>query len=130
LGGHSVSREFPAFHRNRNHLYLALGMATRASGREVLERLLPKDAFVDLQTLLSADVALLLQRILESYRQAFPHFEVGAGFAAPLGRLLDLRGGGTFSPRQIVQHALAFLDGARLWPGPVETYIEECLTKV
>jgi hypothetical protein len=33
LGGHSVSREFPAFHRNRNHLYLALGMATRASGR-------------------------------------------------------------------------------------------------
>jgi hypothetical protein len=128
LGGHSVSKDFPPFHRGRNHLYLALGMASRGFAKEVLERLLPKDAFVELSSLAGSDVTSLLQRILVSYRQAFPHFQIGSGFAVPLSRLLDLRGHGAYSPRQIVQQALAFLDGARLWPGTIEAYIEECLS--
>lgn len=128
LGGHSATRDFPAFHRSRSHLYLALGMATRTSGREVLERLLSKEHFVDLQPLNATDVARLLERILSSYRQAFPHFELGSGFALPLARLLEMRGGGGFTPRQIVQQAVAFLDGARLWPGNVESFIEECFS--
>lgn len=129
-GGHRASRELSPFHRNRNHLYLVLAMASRPSGQEVLGRLLPKEAFVDLSPLSTAEVARLLQAILSAYRQAFPHFEIGEGFAAPLSRLLQLRGGGNYGPRQIVQQAVAFLDGARLWPDCTESYIEECLARV
>lgn len=128
-GGHRASRHLPAFHRGRNHLYLSLGVADRPSGREVLARLLPKEAFVSLEPLGAADLSRLLQAILAAYRRAFPHFEVGASFAGPLASLLRLRGGGAYGPRQAVQQAVAFLDGARLWPGSVETYIEECLSR-
>ncbi len=128
LGGHSAVRDFPSFHRSRCHLYLALGMATRTTGREVLERLLSKDCFVDLRPLGPTDKAGLLERILMSYKQAFPHFELSTRFAIPLAGLLELRGGGGFTPREIVQQGLAFLDGARLWPGSVESFIEECFT--
>lgn len=128
LGGHKATRQFPPFHRSRCHLYLALGMATRTSGREVLERLLPKDCFVELRPLGPDDMARLLERILLSYRQAFPHFELATRFAVPLASLLEMRGGGGFTPREIVQQGVAFLDGARLWPGSVESFIEECLT--
>lgn len=129
-GGHRACRDFPPFHRGRNHLYLALAMANRPSGREVLSRLLPKDVFVRLGPLTAADLTRLLQAILAAYRRAFPHFEAGSGLATPLARLLLLRGGESPGPRQSVQQALAFLDGARLWPGPLETYIEECLARV
>jgi hypothetical protein len=128
-GGHSALRQLPIFHRSRSHLYVALGMATRTSGREALARLLPDPVFHDLGPLAPGAVARLLERILLVYGRAFPHFEVGAGFAQPLCRLLQLRGQGARSPRQIVQQAVAFLDGARLWPGSVEAYIEECLSR-
>ena len=127
-GGHQAVRDFPAFHRGRSHLYLALGMASRVAARQILEALLPKEAFLELEPLSTAAVADLLDHILNAYRQAFPHFGMGAGLSHPLARLLRLRGQDHASPRQIVQQALAFLDGARLWPGSMESYIEESLS--
>jgi hypothetical protein len=124
-GGHRSSREFPPFHRGRSHLYLALGMASQASGREALQRLLPRDTFVELSPFSDGEAARLAERIVEIYGQAFPHFELGKGLAAPLVRLLQLRG--LCTARQIVQQTMAFLDGARLWPDSVESYLEECL---
>lgn len=125
-GGHQASRDFPAFHRSRSHLYLVLAMASRAGGREVLRQLLPGEIFVQLSPLSQGQAAQLIERIVAVYRQAFPHFELGGGLAAPLVRLLQLKG--LDSPRQIVQQTLAFLDGARLWPGSIELFLEECLS--
>lgn len=123
-GGHHATRDFPAFYQARSHLYLALGMATDSQGRECLARILPTRHFLELAPLEFEAVEVLLARILGSYATAFPHFSLGPGFAAPLGQLLLNRGHPIKTPRQVVQQALGFLDGARLWQGSVEHYVE------
>ncbi len=126
-GGHAAVRAFPAFYRGRSHLYLVLGLAGRSRGEDELSRLLPGSVFTELTPLDRASVSQLLEHLLKIYGDAFPHLGLGAGFCQPLSQIIRLRHGDVCSPRQIVQQSLAFLDGARLWPGEIETFIEESI---
>lgn len=123
-GGHHAVKEFPSYFQSRSHLYLALGLATESEGREALATLVPSQHFSELSGLGEAAVQDLLEEILRAYRYAFPHFPLGPGFAVPLGQLLTQRGEPLGTPRQLVQQALGFLDGARLWRGPMDEYVE------
>lgn len=126
LGGHQATRHHPPFYRGQSHLGLALGLAHSPAGLELLRGILPSDAFCELAPLQSADLERLLGRILETYRVAFPHVSWGPGFAKPLARLLEQRTPSQGNPRRVVQQAMAFLDGARLWPGSMESFVERC----
>lgn len=126
-GGHAAVREFPPFYRGRSHIYLVLGLAGRGRQEDGLGRLLHSSMFAELRPLDRVSVDQLVERVLKVYKDAFPHLELGAGFCQPLSQIIHLRHGGVCSPRQIVQQALAFLDGARLWPEEIETFIEEAL---